>query len=261
MAKFSDPRRTSGPSKGPNGYPGIFKGQLPSQSLDRPRFNINPTPVQNDQPSQGAYADSRYSQSQQVAVYGSGFAVNQFNGYWSAYVTSPSARLRISIQVLAECATRATDFAFVGTAANLGGGQASGFGVWAGSINPTTGKQTIMQQVLGTGPVSVTSASAGTAPRIYSDGYEADSAASLYLVQGICNTNDWSSLPTKGGIQTTDVINLNVVATWEPNCEISSEELKLLFAKCNVRRGGASTNNGLGLPGPFPQILNVPIAV
>jgi len=261
MANPTDPRRTSGPSKGPNGYPGIFKGQLPDESLTRPRFNRNPVPNQNSQPSQGAFADSRYSAAQQVAVYGSGFAVNQFNGYWSAFVTSPSARLRISIQVLAECATRVTDFAFVGTAANLGGGQASGFGVWAGSINPVTGKQTIMQQVLGTGPVSATAASAGTAPRIYSDGYEADSAASLYFVQGICNTNDWSSLVSKGGILSTDVINLNVIATWEPNCEVTPDELKLLFAKCTVRRGAASINNGLGLPGPFPQILNVPIAV
>jgi hypothetical protein len=253
MALPNDPRRTTTNARSMPGFPGSFKGQLPNESVTRPRFNINPVPTQGQQPSQGAWAASRYALAVQVGEYGSGFTVNQFEGYWSAYVSSPSARLRVSILVLAESATRDVSFAWRGQLMVPG---PTGFGIWAGSVNPITGKQVVMQQVFGVGPVVIATNSAGTAPRPVSDGYEADSAASLYFVQGTMGTNDWSAA---AGVLTTDNIKLSVVCTWEPNCEISPEELKLLFAACNVRRGAANINEGLGLPGPWPQILNVPI--
>lgn len=222
MAKMNDPRRTSGPSKGPNGYPGIFRGQLPSQSLDRPRFNINPVLPQGNQPRQGAWAASRYSKQMSMVHYKS--TNTRTSGTSRAFIFTPSARLRLAIVLVPECGNAAAN-GFQGeisesfnTPANL----AIGALLYSGTINPETGAYSTISQVLPT-----------TTPPVLQSipfGWEADTAASVIRVSATVSSLDFSGI----GIPAALDINLRLIATWEPTVEMPDEELKTLFGQCSI---------------------------
>ena len=222
MAKISDPRRTSGASKGPMGYPGVFKGQMPAESLTRPRFNVNPIYPQGNQPRQGAWAASRYSKQMSMVHYKS--TNTKTSGTSRLYVFTPSARLRLSLVLVPECSNGAAN-GFQGEISesfNTPGNLAIGALLYSGTINPETGTYSTIAQILPSGPSPVLQ------PIPF--GWEADTAASVIRVSAIVSNLDFSGV----GIPAALDINLRLIATWEPTVEMPDAELQQLFQKCSI---------------------------
>jgi hypothetical protein len=198
------------------------------------RFNRNPSYPQGGQPSQGAWAQSRYSQQQLVATYANTSALT--SGTWDALVKTSSARLAVSIAVAAECPTKDVSFSFRKFHLALAGQSGSGWGAWNAIANPVTGRQSVLSQAYGEGT-----------NRPYGDLFRPVTAESLYLLRGRVQSTDWLLSNFTNGtevvVATTDVITLKVIATWEPVQVIRMEELSLLFAGCSLQVTPAPTVN------------------
>ena len=218
-------------------YDPSFKNSGPAERthpVSRHNFNRNPVTPQGGQPSQGAWAQSRYSAQVVVARYANTSVLT--SAVWDALVKSPSARLRVSIAVAAECQTKDVSFSFRKMKVSIAGQGPSGWGVWNALQNPVTGQTSTLGQIFGE-----------STSRPYGDLFEAASAASLYLLRGRVQSTDWlASNFTNGAevvVSSTDIIQLKVVATWEPIVEISPDELSRLFAGCSLQATVAATVN------------------
>lgn len=218
-------------------YEPSFKNSVePTRLHVRSPFNFNRNAVipQGSQPSQGAWAQSRYSAQTVVARYANTSALT--SAVWDALVKSPSARLRVSVAVAAECQSKDVSFSFRKMKPSVAGQGPSGWGVWNALQNPVTGQTSTLGQIFGE-----------STSRPYGDLFEASSAASLYLLRGRVQSTDWLASNFTNGTETvvssTDVIQLKVVATWEPIVEISPVELSQLFAGCSLQATVAATVN------------------
>jgi hypothetical protein len=242
MANQFDPKRTTGAAKGLPGYPGAFKGQLPNESVTRPRFNINPVPVTNGQPAGGqAWAASTYGVQLEMIRYDPTLVSGPFQANFAATIFSPSARLRIAIYSVLDSPTKDASLSYSNAAG--GGGRVagpSGWRLWPALRNPITGKVTIEGPRIALGVADYSNPLGGAGPLParadpldFGVAYEADSAASAYAIQGVSMFSDLSSLV----IGPTDKVTLKFVVTWEPNCEIPPDELQRLFSKCQIAYG------------------------
>lgn len=214
-----------------------FKNSPPSRmhpTSGYHNFNRNPSYPQGSQPSQGAWAQSRYSQQIIVARYANTSALA--SGTWDALVKTSSTRLAVSIAVAPECQTKDVSFSFRKGHVSVAGQGPSGWGVWNAVQNPVTGQQTTLSQVYGE-----------STNRPYGDLFHPPVAESLYLLRGRVQSTDWAAANYTNGTETvvssTDIIQLKVIATWEPVVEISPDELSRLFAGCSLQATAAPTVN------------------
>lgn len=129
-----------------------------------------------------------------------------------AFVYSPSNRLRGSIQVAIEPDTYGS---VVDPAFNV----QPTWSIRAYARNPVTGRETPLQQAYPT---------SGTAN--LPDAYEFDSAAQLLRVDITVRDDSFSS----SYIPNTQRANVMLICTWEPNTEVTPEELKEMEALCSI---------------------------
>jgi hypothetical protein len=197
-------------------------------------LNRNPVYPQGGQPSQGAWAQSRYSQQRVVAIYANSSALT--SSVWDAAVQTSSARLAVSIAVVPECQTKDVSFSFRRNKVSVAGQGPSGWGAWNAIQNPVTGQRTTLGQVYGE-----------STNRPYGDLFRPTGTESLYLLRGRVQSTDWLASNFTNGTETVvtsaDIIQLKVIATWEPQVEISADELSRLFAGCSLQATQAATVN------------------
>jgi len=197
-------------------------------------FNRNPVYPQGSQPSQGAWAQSRYSRQSVVAIYANSSAL--LTSTWDAAIRTASARLAVSIAVVPECQTKDVSFSFHRNRVSVAGQGPSGWGAWNAIENPVTGQRTTLGQVYGE-----------STNRPYGDLFRPTGTESLYLLRGRVQSTDWLATNFTNGTETvvtsTDIIQLKVIATWEPQVEISADELSRLYAGCSLQVTQAATVN------------------
>lgn len=132
------------------------------------------------------------------------------------FVYSPSARLRIAIQIAFEDAQIQQEPVVAAPATWV---------IKTMARNPLTGRESILQQAY---PVS------GSAN--LPDGYEADTAADILRLDLTLNKDGFGQ--NRSGA-------LKCITTWEPTVEIPLDELNELYSRCSVSVGTVpEINNG-----------------
>lgn len=187
----------------------------------RPPVNVivNNTilPSGYQQPHRGAFGYLKNVLVQNPVIWNPGGAGGLTgNQTQNCYIYSPSNRLRINITAAVEPNNGQTGSAIFGSPPT--------FPQWfitAMSKNPVTGQETELQLAY---PATGTTTD-------FPDGFEADSAETLYKVTlNISDTLfDGSTLPTSVGVK------LALIATWEPNVQtIKPYELQTLYNACSI---------------------------